>query len=114
MNIDRAEVGNVTVLRLQGDLNETGVDKLRTVLFECISAGRANLIINLREVGVLSYMGLGVIVERLRTVRGLDGDMKLVGVNIATERLFRMVGVTSLFESYDTEAHAIAVYQEAA
>jgi anti-sigma B factor antagonist len=114
MTIERTDMGIATVLRLQGDLDERGVDKLRDTLFECISSDRQHLVINLRDVGVISYMGLGVLVERLRTVRGMDGDMKLVGVNLAAERLFRMVGITTLFETYDSEASAIAVYQEAA
>jgi hypothetical protein len=40
--------------------------------------------------------------------------MKLVGVNLYTERLFRMVGVTRVFETFATEAQAIQTYQRAA
>jgi hypothetical protein len=53
-------------------------------------------------------------VERLRKLRNLGGDVKLVSINLYTERLFRMVGVTSLFEAYDSESQAIGVFQEAA
>ena len=114
MTVDRADLGNVTVLNLSGDLDEGGVNELRTSLFECITQERFNLVISLSEVRFMSYLGVGVLVERLRKVRGLGGDMKLVGINLYTERLFRMVGVSSLFETYDSEGQAMSVFQEAA
>lgn len=114
LKIERAELGNVTVLRLKGDVDETQIDALRTALFECISEGRVQLVLNLKEMGFISYMGLGVIVERLRKVRAVNGDIKLAATNLYTERLFRMVGVTSLFSTFESEAQAVRVYQEAA
>ena len=53
-------------------------------------------------------------VERLRKVRSFDGDIKLVAINLYTERLFRMVGVSSLFDVHDSEQNALGVFQAAA
>ncbi len=114
MRIERVELGAVTVFRLAGDLDERGVDALRTGLYECLTQGRFQIVLSLGEVGFISYLGVGVMVERLRKLRDLGGDIKLVGINLYTERLFRMVGVTSLFETYDNETQAIGVFQEAA
>ena len=114
MQIERVDLGAVTVLRLAGDLDEHGVDALRTALYECLTQGRFKVVLGLREVGFISYLGVGVMVERLRKLRDLWGDIRLVGINLYTERLFRMVGVTSLFKTYDSEAQAVGVFQEAA
>lgn len=114
MTVERADVGNVTVLRLEGDIDEQGVDDLRSALFECITEGRFNLVLNLAKVAFVSYMGVGVLVERLRKLRAFHGDIKLVRLNVYAQRLFRMVGVTSLFDTYDTESQAVSVYREAA
>ncbi|HOE65021.1 MAG TPA: STAS domain-containing protein [Candidatus Hydrogenedentes bacterium] len=114
MKVDRAEVGSVTVLRLEGDLDENGVDELRGALYGCITDGRLKIVLALNEVRFISYMGVGVMVERLRKLRSLGGDIKLSGVNLYAQRLFRMVGVTSLFDAYECETQAIGVYQEAA
>jgi hypothetical protein len=40
--------------------------------------------------------------------------MKLVGVNLYTQRLFRMIGVTNVFDISDSEPQAIQKYQRAA
>ncbi len=114
MNVETTESGTATVLRLEGDLDEQGINDLRTALYDCMCRGHFKLVVNLREVRFISYMGLGVLVERLRKIRALSGDIKLVGINLYAERLFRMVGVSSLFDIYDSEAQAVNVYQEAA
>jgi len=114
MKVDQIEFGTVTVLRLEGDLDEGGMNDLRTALYDCMCEGRFKLVVNLGDVAFISYMGLGVLVERLRKLRSLGGDIKLVAMNLYAQRMFRMVGVTTLFGTYDTESQAVAVYQEAA
>lgn len=114
MTIDRMDKGSVTVLHLDGDLDEGGVAALRTAMYECVEQGRFRLVVEMSDVRFISYLGVGVLVERLRRLRALGGDMKLAGLNIYADRLFRMVGVSSLFETFDSEAKAVAVFQEAA
>ena len=114
MHVETVESGAATVMRLEGDLDQQGINDLRNALYDCMCQGRFKLVVNLREVRFISYMGLGVLVERLRKVRALSGDIKLVGINLYAERLFRMVGVSALFDVYDSESQAVSVYQEAA
>lgn len=101
-------------MRPIGDLDENAVDALRGALYECVREGRFSIVMNLSQVRFISYMGLGVLVERLRHIRASGGDIKLVGINLYAERLFRMVGVTALFETFDTEARAVGEFKEAA
>lgn len=114
MNVDRTESGPVTVLRLEGDIDGDGVNSLRVALLGCITGKRFNVVVNLSKIGFVSYMGVGVLVERLQQLRKAGGDIKLVGINLYTERLFRLAGVSSVFEIYDTEARAIAGFRQAA
>lgn len=112
--INRFENGTVTVLRLDGDIDEDGMNTLRLSLMECIQSQRCNVVVNLSAVKFVSYMGVGVLVERLRQLRAGKGDLKLTGVNLYTERLFRMVGITNVFETFATEAQAVQAFAEAA
>jgi anti-sigma B factor antagonist len=114
MKIERMEMDPVTVLRLEGDIDESGVSALRVGLLNCLKERRFNVVLNMSDIRLVSYMGLGVLVERLRQFRACKGDMKLVGINLSLKRMFRMAGIASLFEVYDSETQAIAVYQEAA
>ena len=114
LTIDKYDSGAVTVLRLDGDIDEDSMNGLRQHLMECIHSGRCNVVVNLSGVKFVSYMGVGVLVERLRQLRAGGGDLKLTGVNLYTERLFRMVGVTNVFETFATEAQAVQAFAEAA
>ena len=114
MNINRVEMGPVTVLRLEGDIDEDGVSVLRLGLLGCLKEKRCRVVMNLSGVRYISFMGLGVLVERLRQLRLGGGDMKLVGVNVYTQRVFRMAGISALFDVFDAESQAVQGYREAA
>ena len=114
ISIDRTEMGLVTVLRLEGDIDEDAVQSLRVQLLQCLKEKRCKVVANLSGVRYISFMGLGVMVERLRQLRLSGGDMKLVGVNMYTQRVFRMAGVSSVFSTFDTEEMAMQGYREAA
>jgi anti-anti-sigma factor len=114
MTVERVDIGKVTVLRIEGDIDENGVEALRSILYECLSEARVHLVLNLQGVRYITYMGLGVMVERLRKTRQLKGDIKLACLNLFAQRLLRMSGVSGLFAQYESEAQAISVFQEAA
>ena len=114
MNVERLESGAVTVLRLTGELNEEGVDQLRLTLTRCLQDQRSRVVVNMAEVCYVSYLGLGLLVERLRQFRAYRGDLRLANVNLFTSRLMRMVGVLHLFEIFDSEVKALESFRQAA
>lgn len=114
MKVERLESGSVTVLRLAGDIDETGVEALRLGLLGCIKDERCNVVVNLKHVNFVSYMGIGVLVERLRQVRAFGGDLRLTGVNVYLDRLLRLMGASRVFAIYENEAEAIQSFRAAA
>ncbi len=114
MNIERLENGAITVLRLEGDIDDEGQNVLRAQLAICLQEQRYQVVVNMEAVKFVSYMGVGVLVERLRQLRTHGGNLKLAGVNLYTQRLFRMVGVTKVFDSFDSESQAVQSFREAA
>ncbi len=114
LKIERVRQGDVTIIRVSGDVDEDGVKELRISLVNCLRDNGYNVIVNLSGMKFISYMGVGVLVERLRQFRSYNGDMKLVGLNLYTQRLFRMTGVTNLFETFETESQAVQGLQKAA
>ena len=114
LNIETEKAEDIAIVRVDGEVDEDGVRQLRIALVNCLRNNGYNVVVNLSGMKFISYMGVGVLVERLRQFRSYDGDMKLVGLNMYTQRLFRMTGVTSLFDVYENEADAIREYQEAA
>lgn len=114
MKIDRYEMGSVTILRLDGDIDEVGMNDLRLALMHCIKDERYNVVCNMQDVKFVSYMGVGVLVERVRQLRAYNGDLKLSNVNLYTERLFRMASVQKVFACFANEPEAIQAFRKAA
>jgi anti-sigma B factor antagonist len=114
LNLNRAEMGSTTVLRLEGDIDEDGVSVLRIGLLNCIKEKRCKVVANLSGVRYISFMGLGVLVERLRQLRLQGGDLKLVGINTYMQRVLRMAGISSLFDIHENESQAVQMFREAA
>ena len=114
LKIEREQMGRVAVLRLYGDVDEGSVEELRMALVGCLREEYYDIVLNLSGMKFISFMGVGVLVERLRQFRLGGGDMKLVGPNLYTERLLRMSGCTTLFETFDSEPAVMRMYQEAA
>jgi anti-sigma B factor antagonist len=114
MKTERFEMNGVTILRLAGDIDEGGIEPLRQSLMDCIQDQRYNVVVNMDAVKFVSYMGVGVLIERLRMFRSFGGDLKLSGINMYTERLFRMAGVHNVFSVHKNESQAIQEYQQAA
>jgi anti-anti-sigma factor len=114
LEVDRLESGAVTVLRLRGKVMEEAVDTLRLSLGHCLLDRRCRVVVNLGGVREMSYLALGMLVELLLKFRRGGGDLKLSGMSIFLERLFRMSSVLHLFDIRDGEAQAIEAFREAA
>lgn len=114
LQIEKETVSGQAVLRINGDIDEEGVKQLRIALVDCLRENEHHVVVNLKGMRFISYMGVGVLVERLRQFKANKGSMKLVGPNMYTQRLFRMTGVTNLFEIHESEDTAIEIAEEAA
>lgn len=114
MYIDRLDTNIVTVLRLQGDIDQDGIEIVRQAVKDCLRDKRSHVVINLAKVQFISYLGAGMLVDSLARVRGFGGDLKFVGANVYAMRLFRMVSVHKLLPLYETEGRAIQEFQRRA
>lgn len=110
MKIERKDSGQITILRIAGDIDDVGMDTLRTSRYELSMEGRYRVVLNLSDVRFVTYLGIGELVTWLRKARALDGDIKLVAASLYTQRLMRMVGVSALFDSFETETQAAGAF----
>ena len=107
ISIECLESGSVRVLRVHGDLNEEGVPDLRLALMDCLAQGRTNVVLNVAGVAFVSYIGVGVLVERLGQLQAAKGDLKLACMSVYMRRLLRLMGLSHVFNTYETELQAI-------
>ena len=101
MTVESKDCEHVTILELKGELSPESAGQVREILGECMRSGRSNIVVDLEGVSDISYVGIGVLVERLRQVRARNGDIKLVSPTGWMRRIFGVVGA-NVFEMYDS------------
>ena len=101
----------VVVLKLTGECsNPKSVEVMRELLGEYIHDGKTRIIVDLGDVSLIGYQGLGTLVERLRQARSRGGDLKLCRPSTYVRKMFEMVGAEQVFDTYDSELAALASF----
>jgi anti-sigma B factor antagonist len=114
MEMKERDSGGVTILDLSGRIIQGGGDlTLKDKLQSLVQQGKKNILLNLAEVAYIDSAGLGGLVSAHITLSREGGRVKLVNV---TKKLHDLLSITKLylvFETFESEAAAIASYREA-
>jgi len=87
-------------------------EKLKRQVNEKIDSGYRKIIIDLTSVEFLDSTFLGVIVNTLKKVAKLDGDLKLVGFKPNVRSMFELTRLFRVFESYTELQTAIKSFHK--
>ncbi|MDD5218563.1 MAG: STAS domain-containing protein [Candidatus Omnitrophica bacterium] len=102
----RAKMG-VNVLRFPSDLNAGEMVKMKNYLARLIKKNRKKLLLDLSQTRHVELAGVGILVDRLRSVRAQKGDIKFCNMRPEVERVLDMIGLGSLIETFHSEEEAI-------
>ena len=112
LNIDESEAGDVTVLKLSGQLIlDDGDLVFRKRIHDLVDRGRNKVVLDLGGVDYIDSAGIGMIVGKLKTVRERGGDMKLVHLNPRGLRIFGITKLLLVFESFENEDLAVKSFE---
>jgi anti-sigma B factor antagonist len=113
MNITERQVGDITVLDLEGKiLLGEGDIQLKQYVSDLIARGVRRVLLNCSEVPYMDSSGLGEVVRCYTAVKRAGGELKLVNL---TKRLIDLLTITKLitvFETFDSEEAAIKSFHK--
>ena len=98
----------IEVIDVGGEIDIYTAPRLRELLIDLVSKDNHQLIVNLERVEFLDSTGLGVLVGGLKRVRAHDGSLDLVCTQERILKLFRVTGLTKVFDIHETVDQAIA------
>ena len=112
MKIAERTLGAVTVIDVDGPitLGDGDTDRLGDKVRSLLQQGRKQLIANLTNVSYMDSAGLGELVQAYTTVSRQGGSLKLVGVTKRLNDLLVITKLATVFDSYDSEAAAVASF----
>jgi anti-sigma B factor antagonist len=101
------DVGDVTILRLQGQLKEEGDIPLTECVAELVRRGRRKIVLDLKDVSRVDSTGVGMVAAKYLTVRRLGGDLKLLHLSPRARQLLAITKLADVFETFDDEEEAL-------
>ena len=111
MTVSERAVGSVTLLDVEGQLIlGEGADRLRDKVRSLLQQDQKQLVVNLAGVPYMDSAGLGVLVQAFATTSKQGGALKLVNLTRRLQDLLVITKLSTVFESFDSEAAALASF----
>jgi len=97
----------IEILECRGDLDAPSMVSLKNKLRKLMEKNRNKVVLDLGHTRRADLAGLGILIERIREIRGSHGDIKLCNLNSEIRRTFKLVGVSKLIDTYSSQAAAV-------
>src|SRR5690242_9122765 len=112
LKLDAHEVSGVTVLACAGRIafgdEATALrDRVKALL-----GSTKQIVLNLSGVNSIDSGGLGTLVGLYSSARAGGADIKLTGLGPRLRDVLAITKLSTVFEVYDTEAQALAAFQQ--
>jgi len=102
-------VGDVLLVRLQGEFDLLIADEFREAVDPYFESGRAaNLLLDISRVSFMDSSGLGAILGRYKKIRQMGGNMIIVGARPQIKKILELSGIMKIISFYDNEKSALA------
>ncbi len=98
MKIEQEDRGDISILRLFGDMDAEHSPPLKKKLQGILASGKTKLILDLREVAFIDSTGLGVLISLMRQLKENGGQLKLASLQQEVRSIFE---ITRLFRVFD-------------
>jgi len=115
MKIQERFVGDVAVIAIEGDITLKGGDvQVKDKVQSLLQQGQLKLVIDLGGVSYVDSAGLGQLVHLYATATNRGGSVKLIRLTRRLRDLLVLTRLTTVFDTYETEAEAVAAFGSAA
>ncbi len=111
MNVTEREIDSVTILDIAGTITlGEGADAMRDKVRSLLQQGNKRIIVNLAGVSYMDSAGLGELVRAHATSAQQGASLKLMNVTKRLHDLLVITKLSTVFDSYDDEAAALASF----
>jgi anti-sigma B factor antagonist len=108
LSLTARTVHGFTVLEIGGEIDVYTAPQLREELQRLVGDGVAGVVVDLSRVDFLDSTGLGVLAGIHRRLRGSEGSLRLVCNHERLLKIFRITGLDSVFDIYESVGAATA------
>jgi anti-sigma B factor antagonist len=111
VTINTRTVDRATILDLHGPFKAGEADQVfRNSVADALSAGTANLVVNLADVSFLDSSGVGSLVRTFSILKEKGGEFRVFGATKQVAQVLRMVRLDKVLGLAEDEAAALASF----
>lgn len=96
--VEEEQVGDVSVIKLNGYLDAHTAPKLEHKLNELTSKGKYKILVDFKELTYISSAGLGVFMGSIEQCREHGGDIKMCQMQENVYTIFDLLGFPMLYD----------------
>ncbi|AVQ18327.1 MULTISPECIES: STAS domain-containing protein [Fusobacterium] len=104
-------LGEIKELKVVGELDALVAPKLKERITKLVEGDSTKFIIDFEEVTHINSLAMGILRGKLKVVKEMGGDIKLIKLNEHIKTIFEMIGLDEIFEIYETEDEAVANFK---
>jgi len=101
----------VDVVRCPGDLNASQMVHMKSRFNRLLNQNRRFFLLDLGRASHADLAGLGILVDRIRKVRSLKGDIRLFNLRPEVSDILRLIGLNQIIGTYSNEVEARRSFQ---
>lgn len=108
-------IGNTLVVKISGEMDHSNSNKYRHEIDREIK-GRPvkNLVFDFKDLDFMDSSGIGMILGRYKTIKGLDGNVMIAAPNQQVEKIINISGLHKIIPVYESVDRAINSMREVA
>src|SRR5260370_40604261 len=108
MEIATQEYKRVAVMSISGRVDSSTAPELESQLKQLVDGGQHHIVLDLKNVEYMSSAGLRAMVSTLKSVKRVNGDLRLANPPARVEGGLRLAGLASIFSIHPTPEEAAA------
>jgi anti-sigma B factor antagonist len=101
---------DINIYRLHGQLDTNTAQEFEQRLFNAITNGAKNLVLNFKGLEYISSAGIRVILKAINAIRHLDGRIMLCCLQDYVKEVFETSGVGGLLPIFATKDDALRAF----
>ncbi|MGQ0602741.1 MAG: STAS domain-containing protein [Anaerolineales bacterium] len=107
MQIATQEQGNVAVVAVNGRVDSATAPDLENALKKLVETEKTQIVLDLVDVEYMSSAGLRAMVSTLKSVKRVNGDLRVANPSPRVDEVLRLAGLTSIFSIYRSRDEAV-------
>jgi anti-sigma B factor antagonist len=110
MEITEEIQNDINIYRLKGRLDSDTSQGFEQKLFQAISEGAKNMVVDFKDIDYISSAGLRVIIKANKALIREDGRIILCSMQKYVREIFNMTGIDAFVPTLDTMVDALKAF----